>query len=111
MASTTSRIEVLRGRPPLYTGMNGLISDHCASVKSLGYGWVRIPYSTQLRSWKHPYRTDSECVSSRGIPQPLISRFTGTPTTIEGRRDLNARWDGSNAYYPSPEMHLDAAQS
>jgi hypothetical protein len=44
-----------------------------------------------------------ECVSSRGFPQKLISRFTGEPTT-------NSKGDSKNAYYASPEMHEDAAQ-
>src|SRR5215813_5047892 len=46
MASKTSRIEVLRGRPPGYTGIRGSTSAHCSSVRSLGYRWVRIPHST-----------------------------------------------------------------
>jgi hypothetical protein len=50
-----------------------------------------------------------ECVSKRGSPQPLINRFTGEPAAIVGRADLGARRQESNAYYPSPEMHLDAA--
>jgi hypothetical protein len=42
-------MEVLRGRPPGYTGMKGLTSDHCASVKSLGYFLDRIPHYMQLQ--------------------------------------------------------------
>ena len=52
-----------------------------------------------------------ECVSSRGSPQPLIDRFTGRPTTIDtsdDRPDFTDVWT-HNAYYPSPEMHQDAA--
>src|SRR5438128_11770049 len=38
MALSTARISVLRGRPPgLAGGINGSISCHWASVKSLGY--------------------------------------------------------------------------
>lgn len=53
------------------------------------------------------------CVSSRGMPQPLVSRFTGQPTSIDPARDRpdlagSARWT-HNHYYPSPEMHEDAA--
>lgn len=48
-----------------------------------------------------------ECVSDRGMPQPLINRFTGKPTTVEDK------WGGGiwtdNWYYPSPEMHVDTA--
>jgi hypothetical protein len=47
-----------------------------------------------------------ECVSVRGRPQQLRSRFTGKPTRVlvPGRRPLS-----ENTYYPSPEMHQDAA--
>ncbi len=48
-----------------------------------------------------------ECVSDRGMPQLLINRFTGKPTTVKDS------WGGGiwtdNWYYPSPEMHIDAA--
>src|SRR5262249_2418918 len=57
MASRTSRIEVLRGRPPGYTGIRGSTKAHCSSVRSLGYCWVRIPHSTGSDP---PYRTDSK---------------------------------------------------
>lgn len=62
-----------------------------------------------------------ECVSSRGLPQPLVSRFTGERTTVDLGRDLKPVEGGdtstpiysgvwhSNMYYPSPEMHEDAA--
>lgn len=54
-----------------------------------------------------------QCVSSRGLPQPLISRFTGEPAAVDPARDRPdlagaERWT-HNAYYPSPEMHEDAA--
>jgi hypothetical protein len=42
-----------------------LRSDHCSSVKSLGYCWVRILYYTQLCSWTPPYRTDSKRLHKR----------------------------------------------
>src|SRR2546430_889624 len=57
MASSTSRMEVLRGRPPGYTGIKGWTKAHCSSLRSLGYRWVRIPHFTQLDA---PYRTDSK---------------------------------------------------
>jgi hypothetical protein len=54
-----------------------------------------------------------ECVTARGSPQPLRSRFTGRPTTVDPARDRpdlagGAPWT-HNHYYPSPEMHQDAA--
>jgi hypothetical protein len=52
-----------------------------------------------------------ECVSDRGTPQPLISRFTGKPTSVVDRADLGALTEPFNTYYPSPEMHVDAANA
>lgn len=53
-----------------------------------------------------------ECVSRRGSPQPLVDRFTGQPARVSmgspDRPDLDAAWT-KNPYYPSPEMHEDAA--
>jgi len=62
------------------------------------------------------------CVSSRGLPQPLISRFTGEPVTVDQSDDkpLVKRSDGKplydrvmekNRYYPSPQMQEDAAKA
>lgn len=51
-------------------------------------------------------------VSRRGSPQPLYDRFTGQPTTISlsvNRSDFHGSWS-KNMYYPSPEMHEDAAR-
>ena len=49
-----------------------------------------------------------ECVTSRGSPQPLFSRFTGEPAAF-----VNSRGEpqSHNTYYPSPEMHEDAADA
>ena len=65
--------------------------------------------------------TYAECVSVRGSPQPLVSRFTGKPTTVSLAADtkpLSGGEDASlyqgvwreNKYYPSPEMQEDAAR-
>ena len=50
------------------------------------------------------------CVSSRGMPQQLINRFTGKKGFINKRSDLGGGKKLTNDYYPSPEMHIDAAQ-
>jgi hypothetical protein len=55
-----------------------------------------------------------ECTTARGNPQPLFSRFTGAPVSVDptaDRRDLGVGrpWT-HNRYYPSPEMHEDAAE-
>jgi hypothetical protein len=43
-----------------------------------------------------------ECISGRGTPHKLVSRFTGQPVTKPPFAD---------PYYPSPEMHEDAANA
>lgn len=54
-----------------------------------------------------------ECTTRRGSPQPLVSRFTGAPVTVDpvlDRPDLGGGGPWThNRYYPSPEMHEDAA--
>jgi hypothetical protein len=53
-----------------------------------------------------------ECVTSRGAPQKLVSRFTGAPVLVDYGRDREdlAQVGAVNHYYPSPEMHEDAAR-
>lgn len=53
-----------------------------------------------------------ECVTRRGAPQPLVSRFDGKPVEIDlavDRKDFQGRRWTHNTYYPTPEMHQDAA--
>lgn len=56
-----------------------------------------------------------ECVTQRGSPQRLVSRFTNRPTAIsfgEARPDLDTgRLETHNSYYPSPEMQQDGAKA
>ena len=54
--------------------------------------------------------TIRECVSARGFPQRLFNRFTGEPASVTYRPDW-ATWQGIRRYYPSPEMHFDAAET
>ncbi len=53
-----------------------------------------------------------ECVTEKGSPQPLRSRFTGEPVSVDPAADRDDfRTQGlwtHNHYYPSPEMHQDA---
>jgi hypothetical protein len=48
-----------------------------------------------------------ECISARGFPQHLISRFTGASISV----DFAGHWDEYDRYYPSPQMHEDAADA
>ena len=58
-----------------------------------------------------------ECVSSTGLPQPLLSRHTQQPISIvrprtyeNGRVQLTPSQISQNGYYPSPEMHQAVTQ-
>jgi hypothetical protein len=48
-----------------------------------------------------------QCISSRGKPHLLKNRMTGEPAMIALGNDRQLR--DRNLYYPSPEMHEDAA--
>ncbi|MBW2046398.1 MAG: hypothetical protein JRI96_16220 [Deltaproteobacteria bacterium] len=52
----------------------------------------------QIKKYSDEY---VECVSRKGLPQPFISRFTGKPAVVGGKTE--------NRYYPSQEMHMEAA--
>ncbi|WP_146444544.1 DUF6473 family protein [Botrimarina colliarenosi] len=55
-----------------------------------------------------------ECVTERGMPQTLLSRFDGSPVEIDltvDRADFRGRVWRQNNYYPSPEMQQDAAMA
>ena len=57
----------------------------------------------------------AECVSSRGMGQLLINRHTGKPVGDISFEALGAEFTSlhqtHNVYYPSAEMHEDAAQA
>lgn len=73
---------------------------------------VTAEMAAALRAAAPPGTAWVDCVTARGSPQPLVSRFTGLPVTVstaDDRPDLaGAPWT-ENRYYPSPEMHEDAA--
>jgi hypothetical protein len=51
-----------------------------------------------------------ECTTDEGMPQPLISRFTGKPAGFKTQTSQGSRIKKYNTYYPSPEMHQNAFQ-
>lgn len=61
---------------------------------------VNLNMVDSLREYTNNY---VECVSRKGLPQKLINRFTGKPTTRKGKTNT------TNNYYPSPEMHREGA--
>lgn len=57
----------------------------------------------------------AECLSNRGMGAVLMNRHTGQPINpadyIDRGPEYQAIWDGKNLYYPSAEMHEDAAEA
>ena len=66
----------------------------------------------QVRSCCDQY---AECVSSRGMPQPLRNRFTAQSAVVNfvgaARKGEEPHPSSYNSYYPSPEMQFDAARA
>ena len=52
-----------------------------------------------------------ECVTNEGMPQPLISRFTGKPVSLTQSTKTGTKTKKFNTYYPSPEMHTNACKT
>src|SRR5262249_46280684 len=93
MASSTSRIEVERGRPPGYTGIKGSTRAHCSSVRSLGYRCVRIPTTYE----KHPSRTASEWPRQRTAPE------CGCQGAVKSLHETDSDRLGERSVHPVPE--------
>jgi hypothetical protein len=80
----------------------------------LGRLWGEFPHFVnqamvdEMRSRADIY---VECVSRRGLPQPIFDRI-GNPTSFKGfsLSPSEVVMMTRNRYYPSPEMHEDAAQ-
>ena len=62
----------------------------------------------QIKTYANEY---VECVTDRGLPQPLVTR-DGKPAQVTHSYNLvkeKVTVESYNRYYPSPEMHQDAA--
>jgi hypothetical protein len=83
-------------------------------VKTLLGGFPHLVNREMLETIKNEADDYALCVTDRGMPQLLRSRFTGKPTKVDPgrlRKDMKGpRWT-HNFYYPSPEMHEEAAKS
>jgi hypothetical protein len=75
--------------------------DYASTFKLFGE-FPQLVHTEMLAPLKARATSYVECVSARGTPQKLFSRFTGEPATEP---------HAFNAYYPSPEMHEDAADA
>ena len=58
---------------------------------------------------------ETRCVSTRGMGAPLLNRHSGQPIDPRDYEHLGLEFfplrKGRNHYYPSAEMHEDAAQA
>lgn len=83
--------------------------DDFSSVKSLFNSFPQMVNQAML----HEIATECDdivnCTTNRGIPQKLISRFNGKRTSIIDAPGNKPKTH--NYYYPTPEMHEDAAKS
>lgn len=82
-------------------------------VSTLLGGFPHLVNREMLEAIKKEADEYVHCVTDRGIPQRLISRFSGEPTKVDPgypRKDLKGPHWTHNFYYPSPEMHEDAAE-
>jgi hypothetical protein len=83
-------------------------------VSTLLGGFPHLVNREMLEAIKKEADDYVHCVTDRGIPQLMRSRFTGKPTKIDPgrpRKDLKGPHWTHNFYYPSPEMHEEAAKS
>jgi hypothetical protein len=78
-----------------------------STVQALFGEFPQLVNSTMIEQIKGVGDVYVECISSRGFPQPLTSRFTGDPVSV----DIGGTWMNADRYYPSPEMHEDAADA
>ena len=87
-------------RPPAYR-------DGYDSVSTLFRDFPQLVNEKMIRALMPYCDHYVSCVSSRGLPHLLNDRITGEPVVVQDE------WGGEwsvNSYYPSPEMHLDAAR-
>jgi hypothetical protein len=64
-----------------------------------------------IDSIKQYYGPYVECITSEGLPQQLVNRFTGKEAICKrenDRQELAGTEFSTNYYYPSPEMHASA---
>ncbi|UCE43320.1 MAG: hypothetical protein JSV17_11650 [Candidatus Aminicenantes bacterium] len=86
--------------------------EHYIHVSTLLGGFPHLVNREMLETIKKEADDYVHCVTDRGIPQRLISRFTDKPVKVDPghpRKDLKGRPWSHNFYYPSPEMHKEAA--
>jgi hypothetical protein len=85
-------------------------SEGYSDARQLFGGFPQLVDAATMAQIKPQADAYVECVTSRGLPQPLFDRFTGERTTMQNTAtEFGGRELTHNFYYPSPEMHEDAA--
>ena len=80
-----------------------------SGVSGLFGEFPQLVNQAMVRSLRADCELFASCVSRRGLPQKLMDRRTGEAVTVWDPWTASP-WD-SNWYYPSPEMHADAAEA
>ena len=80
-------------------------------VNSMFGDYPQLVNRSMVRAIRPLANLTVEATTRRGSPQPLYSRFTGEPVDIDSSKDRPdlAKVRNYNPYYPSPQMHEDAA--
>jgi hypothetical protein len=92
-------------RPPDYTEGIGTIGDYWGEFPH----FVNSAVITQVKDRADRY---VEAVTRRGLPQLIVDRVSGSPLIMWPEdRFPGVQQRAHNHYYPSPEMHADAAEA
>ena len=78
-----------------------------SSVHGIFGGFPQMVNEDMLATISPWFDRVAEVTSKEGMPAPLWSRFTGLPIRVK----RGAATVASNKYYPSPQMHMRAAQA
>jgi hypothetical protein len=89
-------------RPPDY-------DETMRSVEGLFGAYPQLVNEAMVRELRRDATAYVACVTRRGLPQPLIDRFTGRHVALSD--PWTAKPWTENWYYPSPEMHRQAADA
>lgn len=82
--------------------------DDFSNVKSLFNSFPQMVNQATLEKIASECEESVICTTNRGLPQKLVSRFNGKPVSIIDAPGKKPKTH--NYYYPSPEMHEDAAR-
>lgn len=100
-----------------FSNRSPYLPENYKNVHALFGRYPQLVNSEMVKKIREDSDEYIKCISTRGNHHLHISRFTNEPTLIktwEGRQDLIELYGAGSmfdTYYPSPEMHIDAALS